>query len=103
MRDRGELFKPRNVVVPFDQGGHRPESADRIFIKRPDLLADRVVVGIQEVGAVVAVPRKVKLCHALDRDRVDVLGGVEVMVEGVHVNVVDVQQVCAVGLFSYGP
>ena len=34
MRACGELFEPRNVVVPFDQSRHRPESAHGIFIKR---------------------------------------------------------------------
>ena len=58
---------------------------------------NRRIVGIEQMRALVGVPGEVKLSDTLGRDARDVGGGVEAVVEGAHVDVVDVEQDAAVG------
>src|SRR6516165_4823184 len=57
-----------------------------------------MVMSIEQVSTMIAVPRKMKLHDPLDGNRVEVLFGAEPMIEGVDENIVDVEENPAVGL-----
>src|SRR5215471_19221286 len=48
---RGEPGERRDPVVPLDQGGNRPQPSDHAFVECPDLVADGMVVGIDQQRA----------------------------------------------------
>ena len=56
-----------------------------------------MVVGVDDVALLVAVTGHMELHHAVARDAVEKGGGVESVVEGAHIDVVDVEQEPAIG------
>ena len=72
-------------------------------IERPHFVAHRMVVRIEQVGAVIAMPGEMVLHDALGRHRVDIVVGVEAMVERAHEDIVDVEQDSAVGFVRRSP
>ena len=62
-----ELGERRNVVVALDHGRHRPEMSDRGTIEVPHLVADGVVMGIDEMRLLMAVTGHMELHHAIAR------------------------------------
>src|SRR2546425_63069 len=68
-----DLFQLGHMLVPLDQGGDAPEAADDTAVELPDRRDDGPVVGVEEVGPVVAVAGQVDLPHAPRRDRVEIL------------------------------
>jgi hypothetical protein len=56
-----------------------------------------MIMGIQQIGAVITMPSQVKLDHALSWHRVDITDRIEGVVKGVNEDVVNVEQDCAVG------
>lgn len=59
------------MVVALDHRGHRAEPAHGVSIKIPHRIADRVIVRIDDVIAVILVAGKVDLAHRRNRNRVD--------------------------------
>jgi hypothetical protein len=59
-----------------------------------------MIVGIEKIGAVIRVTSEMKLHYAFRRHRVDITMRVEAMVEGVHEDIVDVQQNPAISVLS---
>src|SRR5208282_2029149 len=96
-REHPEL---RDIVVPFDQRRNRSEAPHRVFVKRPYLVAYRMVVRVEQMRAVIAVTSEMVLDDALDRDRIDVFLGTEPMIERAHEDVVDVEQDSAIGFLG---
>ena len=92
MRACGELFELGNVVVPFDQGGHRPELAHGIFIKRPDLLADWLIMRVDLMCFTIGMAGQMKLDNAFGRDLLNKLARLEIMIECRDKDIVDVEQ-----------
>ena len=87
-----------NVVVPLDRASRRaPKRRTAARVQLPHLVAHRVVVRVEQVGAVVGVAGEVELDDALDRHAGEVVARVEAVVEGADEDVVDVEQDAAVG------
>src|SRR5712664_480161 len=87
-----------NVIVPFDQGGNAPETAERGPVQLPDGIDYRSVVRVQHVAAVVAVAGQVELADAVHWNSGQVSVGIEAVVARAHVDVVHVEEEAAVGL-----
>ena len=99
----GEQFTQLgNVVVALDHGGNDTKAAHRRLIQRPDRVDDRMVVGIDDMGAQIQVTGEMELPHPVDRDTVEIGEWIETMIEGTHINIVDVEQDQAVGFGGDG-
>ena len=68
-------------------------------VERPDRLQHRAVMGVEQMGAAVARAGEMDLDDALGRQRLDIMAGVEAVVEGADIDVVDVEQQAAIGVF----
>ena len=66
-----QFVERRNVVVALDHGRDPAEALQRRGIEIPDVLAHRMVVGVDDVGAHVAVAGHVKLHDAIRRNAVE--------------------------------
>src|ERR1700688_2539881 len=67
-----QLAQGWNVVVAFDHRGGLPEELDGACVEIPYGRRDGVVMGIDQVAALIAMPGKVKLPDALLRHRVQI-------------------------------
>ena len=74
-----------------------PKRRDRAAIERPDVVAYRVIVRVEQVRPLVAVPREVELPDAIARNAVDERDGIEAVVARADEDVVHVEQQPAVG------
>ena len=92
-----ELGERRNVVVALDHGRHRTEMGDRLAIEIPHLIAHRMVVGVDDVGFLVAMTGDMELHDAVARHAVQEIVGGEAVIEGADIDVVDVEQEPAIG------
>ena len=91
----------RDVSVPSEQ---RRDAAGELVgrpVKFPNRVDHVVVVRVDDVCGVVAVPRDVKLDDPLVRQGANERVRVEVMIEARDVDVVEVKQQTAVGLFGH--
>ena len=59
-----------------------------------------MVMGIEQMGPVVAVAGEMELHDPIDRYRIDVLLGAEAMIEGADEDVVNVEQNSAIGFIG---
>ena len=84
IRGLGQFRELRDVVVPFDQRRNLTQAPRRALIERPYFVADRMIVGIEQVCTMVAMPGEMILHDALGRHRVKILIGVEAMIERAH-------------------
>src|SRR5215471_21619538 len=91
------FLERRNSVVPFKQSRRDTDSPDGVLIQFPDWIDDRMVVCIENVFREFGVPGNMDLRHPLDRDAVEVLVGIKIVILGGHVNVIYVQENSAVG------
>ncbi len=66
-----QFVERRNVVVALDHGRDPAETLQRRDVELPDVLADRMVVGVDDVGAHMAVAGHVELHHAIRRNAVE--------------------------------
>src|SRR6266478_444116 len=64
LRQHREL---RDVVVPLDNRRDVPEPPHRALIERPYFVANRMIVRIEQMRSVIAMPREMVLHDALDR------------------------------------
>src|SRR6266700_3932949 len=80
------------VVVAFDHRGYLPEELDGACVQIPYGRRNGVVMGIDQVTALITVPGKVKLPDALLRDGVQIDLRVEAVIDATDVDVVDVEQ-----------
>jgi hypothetical protein len=87
----------RNVGVALDHGRHARKQPHRLGIEIPDVGHDRVIVGVDDMAALVEVAGEVELPHALARHAAQERQGVVLVVEGADIDVVDVEQDLAVG------
>ena len=79
-------------VTPDVPGGGIPEVTRMIkYSKARHLVADRAVVGVDAVGAQVAVPRQVKLNDAIGGDGVEIDRRIPAVVEAAHSDVVGLE------------
>ena len=102
IRRRRQDLKLRDVVVPFDQRRNPAEAPHRVLVQGPDLGANRMIVGVEQVSAMIAMAGEVELDHAFGGHRIDIADGVEAMVKRANKDVVNVQQDRAVGLLGNG-
>src|SRR5690242_8150566 len=98
---RRKLAKFGDVVVPFNEGRNLAEASYGMLVERPDLGANRMIVRVEQIGAMIAMAGEVELSDPVDRNGVDINPGIELMVEGVHIDIVDVEQNSAVRLFGH--
>src|SRR5271170_8188023 len=91
------FVKGRDIVVPLKQSCGVPDTLDRPLVQTPNWIKYRVIVGVEDVLFKLGVAGDVNLRDALDRNAVDVVEGVESMILGRDVDVVDVEQDSAVG------
>src|ERR1700726_2794691 len=68
----GKHLELRNIVVPFDERWDAAEALHRVLVERPHLGANRMVVSVEQIAAVVAMACKMELYHAASGDGVDV-------------------------------
>src|SRR5262245_36291962 len=87
----------RDVIVPLDQRGDRPEPAHGLPVEAPDTLGDGRIVGIEQVGTVIAVAGEMDLPDALGGQPGEVVAGAEAVVRGAHEDVVHVEEDATVG------
>src|SRR5262245_10352953 len=90
------------MIVPLDEGGQRAEPAHRFAVEVPDLVANRSVVGVEQVGPVVGVSGEVDLADAVAREPGQVVLGPEAVVCRADEDVVDVEQDATIGLLGDG-
>ena len=64
-----DFVERRDAVVPFEQRGGVAGALDRSFIKLPHGIDHRVVVRIEDVFAVLGMPRDVNLRDAIGAER----------------------------------
>lgn len=95
-----DFFEAGDVGVPFEEGGGRAAELDGVGVHFPDGVEDGVVVGIEDVFFEFGMAGDMHLADAFVRDVVEVVVGVEGMVLGGDVDVVDVEEDAAVGKFS---
>src|SRR5690606_18752921 len=92
----------RDIEVAFQQGRQHAETLVGLFQQGPDSVLHGGTVGIDlQVRRFVVVAGHMQVHHSLRRQRGQVGGGVVTVVDRVDVEVVDVQQQVAVGLFQY--
>src|SRR5262245_28749201 len=87
-----------DVPVPLEERRDIAGARDGVTIELPDLRDRVVVMRVDDVRALIGVAREVVLGDARRIDRVEILPGIEPVVEGADVHVVDVEQHPAVGL-----
>ena len=81
----------------LDHGGDASKAPDRRSIEIPDLIADRMIMGIDDVGAHVAVACHMELHHPIRRNSVEEGQRIVAMVERADIDIVDVEQQPASG------
>src|SRR5437762_617578 len=94
LRRRGfgkQRIERRYRRVPLDQRGPRTETIDRAAIQCPHLGRDRCAVSIDETMLTDLESGEVNFGDGRCRDRVEVQVRIEAMVDGVDVDVVDVE------------
>src|SRR5262249_55969079 len=98
----GEHTEVGDVVIPFDQRGNCAKPPHGALIEGPHLLEHGMVMGIEQMSTVIAVPGKMKLHDPLNGNRVEIFFRAETMIESVDENIVDVEQNAAIGLLGNG-
>ena len=93
-----QLGQRRDVVVALDHRGHSAKTLAGLCVQVPHRLRHRVVVRVDDVVAVVAVPSQVNLLHPVRGQGMQIGQWVESMVHAAHVDVVHIHQQQAVGL-----
>src|ERR1700688_2864258 len=73
LRRFGQDRELRDVVVPLHNRGDVAKPPRRALVQQPYFVANRMVVRVEQVSSVVAMPREMILHDALDRDRVDIV------------------------------
>ena len=63
-----QLGQRRDVVVALDHRRDRADMRQRVGVQRPDGVGHRLVVGIDDVVAVVGVAGQMDLLHPIGRD-----------------------------------
>src|ERR1700685_2879779 len=91
-----------NIVIPFDERWDAAEAPHRMLVERPHLGANRMVVSVEQIAAVVAMAGEMELDHTPGGNRVDIAQRIEAMVKGADEDVVEVEQNRAVGLLRHG-
>ena len=86
-----------DVVVPLEQGGRGAAALDGAGIELPDGIDDGMVVGVEDVLLVFGVAGDVDLGDAVRGHGVDVVHGIELVVHGGDIDIVDVEENAAVG------
>src|SRR5487761_318543 len=92
--------KRRKIVVPFDQRRYRAEAANGVRVERPHAVTDRMIMRVEQVIAVIAVTREMKLRDPLGWYRVDIFPRAEAMVKCVYKYIVDIEQNTAVSFLG---
>ena len=96
-----KLGERRDVVVTLDHGRHRAEMGDGCAIHIPYLVADRMVMGVDDVALLVAVTCDMELHHAVARHAVQKVVSREAVIVGADIDIVDVEQEPAIGAVSH--
>ena len=86
------MLSSRSIMV--DTG---PKWATACAIEVPHLVADRMVVGVDDVALLVAMTGHMELHDAVARHAVQEIVGGEAVIEGADIDVVDVEQEPAIG------
>ena len=96
--------KVRDIGIPLDQRWQVPESVDRVGIKLPDGVGNGTTVSIdQQRNSEILLLRVAGEMHFPDvgrRQRIDVVPGIETMVDRIHIDIVDIAQQAAAGLIG---
>ena len=93
MIEFGDQFgQGRNMVITFDHRGDRSDALERSCVKLPDLFTNRMIMGIDHVVAVVAVPGQMDLPDLLRGQGGHIGVSVEAVIARTDIDVVDVEQ-----------
>ncbi len=92
-----KLGKRRDAVVALDHGRDRPQALDRAAVEVPDRIDHGCVMRVDDVVAAVAVAGQMDLLHPLGGHAGQIGVGIEAVVVGADVDIVDVEQDQAVG------
>ena len=99
-RFREQNFQGRNGAVPLDTGGDRREEFHCLGIEIPHWLGDGAAVRVHQVVVAIIVARQVNLPDPLRGQGGQELPGVVAVVEGIDVQVVDVEKKQACLLYT---
>src|SRR5580704_2569818 len=86
--------------VPFEQGGNAADALVSVAIEIPNGVNHVIAVRIQNMGAFVGVASQMNLHNAVGGNTINVLLGVEPVIERADVDVVHVEQDSAVGFLG---
>src|SRR5579872_3869810 len=86
-----QLLERRNVSVALDHGGDIAKSADGRRIQLPDRIRHRVIMGIDQIVAVILMPGQVNLLDPLDGDGVEIFQRIEFVVHAADIDVVHIE------------
>ena len=95
-----DFLEAGDVGVPFEQDGGGAAFLQGEVEHFPDGVEHGVVVGVEDVLFKFGMAGDVELADAVVRDITEVFVGIEVVVLGGDVDVVDVEEDAAVGLFD---
>ena len=85
------------MIIPLDQRRRWAQVAQSLAVERPNRISDGLVMGVDEVLPVIAVPGQVNLPNPLVRQFHDELPRVETLVARTDVDVVHVEKQLAPG------
>src|ERR1700742_477941 len=84
-----QFFQRWHIGVPLDHRGDSPEATKGCAVEFPYRIRHRMIVSVDEVVAVILVPRQMKLLHPLDGNRIEVVQRRELMVHTADIDVID--------------
>ena len=85
------------MIIPLDQRRRWTQVAQSLAVERPNRVSDGLVVGVDEVLPVIAMPGQVNLTNPLVRQFQDELPWVEILISCADVDVVHVKEQFATG------
>ena len=86
------FVESRDMIVPFQKSGCAPYLPDCVRIELPHRIEHGMIVRVQNVFLELGVARDVNLANAMMRHVVQVLVGIERVVLGRNINVIDVEK-----------
>lgn len=98
-----ENFKGWDFLVPFQECTSRPPTLERLPIEVPYLRANRLVMRIEQIVAVVLVARKVIFHNRVRRQRIEIGVSVPTMVTTTHENIIEINEEAATGAHTELP
>jgi hypothetical protein len=92
-----DFVKGRDTVVPLEEGGGTAAELDGVGVKLPDRIEHGMIVGIEDILFEFGMSCDVNLADAMVRDVVQIVEGIEAVVFGRYIDVINIEKDAAVG------